>query len=478
MTNTGVRLTKIIATLGPATGTLKQIEALAKAGVNVFRLNLSHGDHKSLQQWIRWIRRVEKTLRIHLGILFDLQGPKIRVGEFENGHTTLHPGQTVTFTTKRVTGKDNLIPVQFRQFPQSVKKGNTVYLDDGNIGVQVLSVSGKQVQGKVRTGGRLTDHKGVNLPDSTIPTGPLTAKDKNDLQFGLQEEIDFVALSFVSSAKDIEHLRRLVQRRGGGVEIIAKIERKQAVQNLKSIISAADAVMVARGDLGIEIPLTQVPTVQQQILHECARQGKPAIVATQVLESMIRNARPTRAEISDISHAVMFNTDAIMLSAETAVGQHPLEAVRVMAKTVEDTEAFLKKEQKIQPWKWILEEEPPISLGVAYSANHLAEALRARVIVVFTLTGGTAKMVRSPHPMVPLAVFTSRPRRARQLTLLRGALPFLVEADRPFLNDMEAVLKCLKQKKMVKKGDRIVIATGEPADIPKWTNVIRVERVP
>ncbi|CAI2717307.1 pyruvate kinase [Nitrospina watsonii] len=478
MRQAGVRLTKIIATLGPATGTRKQIKALAVAGVNIFRLNLSHGDHAVLRQWIHWIRRVEKELHTHLGILFDLQGPKIRVGKFEGGYTTLHSGQKVTFTTEKVTGEDGLVPVQFKKFHETVKKGDSVFLDDGNIYVQVLSVSGKRVEMKVQVGGRLADHKGINLPDSVIPTGALTAKDKKDLQFGLEEEIDFVALSFASSAEDIRRLRHLIQRKGKDAEIIAKIERKKAVRNLESIVAASDAVMVARGDLGIEIPLTEVPVVQQRILNECARQAKPVIVATQMMESMITNPRPTRAETSDISNAVMSKTDAIMLSAETAVGRHPITAVQIMAKTVETTEAFLKKERKIQPWNWFLEEEPPISLGITYSANHLAEVLHARMIVVFTLTGGTAKMIRSPNPMVPLAAFTSKRARARQLTLLRGALPFLVEADHPFLGNMKELFQRLKQQKLVKEGDRIVITAGDPPGVPSWTNVIRVERVP
>jgi len=235
---------------------------------------------------------------------------------------------------------------------------------------------------------------------------------------------------------------------------------------------------VARGDLGIESPITQEPVVQQRILDECARQAKPVIVATQMMESMITNPRPTRAEISDISNAVMSKTDAIMLSGETAVGRHPVSAVEIMAKTVADTEAFMKQARKIQPWGWFLEEEPAISLGITYSANHLAELLHARLIVVFTLTGGTAKMMRAPHPMIPLAAFTSKRARARQLTLLRGALPLLIENDRPFLGDMKDLFRRLKAMKLVQKGARIVITAGDPPGIPSWTNVIRVERVP
>ncbi|MFQ5717899.1 MAG: pyruvate kinase, partial [Nitrospinales bacterium] len=310
-----VKLTKIIATLGPASGQKSKIRELVRAGVDIFRLNLSHGGHDVLRQWVRWIRQAEE-LDTRIGILLDLQGPKIRVGKFENGFIHLNVGEQVTFTTEKTLGKNKLVPVQFRNFHKDVKVGSQVFLDDGNLRVEVRKISGPNVLAEVLVGGTLYNFKGLNLPDTVISSGALTPKDKDDLAFGLREGIDLVALSFVSSAMDIERLRRLIRKAGKkDVEIIAKIERKKAIQHLQDIIRAADGVMVARGDLGVEISITEVPVMQQHILRECALLHKPVIVATQMLESMIDNPRPTRAEVSDISNAVMDCADAIMLSA-------------------------------------------------------------------------------------------------------------------------------------------------------------------
>lgn len=473
-----IRLTKIIATLGPATAGKKQIRELVRVGVNVFRLNLSHGGHEVLRQWIQWIRAAEKELKTFVGVLLDLQGPKIRVGRFQNGFIVLHAGQRLTFTTEKKVGDDVLVPVQFGRFPQEVKKGDRVYLDDGNLCVRVLKIVGRRVEMEVEVGGKLSDFKGLNLPDAVITTSPLTRKDRTDLAFGLKEGVDFVALSFASSARDIEQLRRLIRKAGKDTEIIAKIERKQAVQNLEEIVAAADGVMVARGDLGIEIPIAEVPVVQQRILQECARQSKPAIVATQMLESMITSPRPTRAEVSDISNAVMFCADAIMLSAETAVGRHPKAAVQVMVETILKTESYQRQTRHIPPWSRFFKEDPPINIGITYSANRMVELLQASALIVFTVTGGTAKMVASPRPMVPLLAFTSKTAQARRLTLLRGAVPFLIDDSHSFLGDVGGVLRMLKQKRWVRSGDCVVITTGVPHGIPQWTNVIRVEKIP
>jgi len=275
-----VRLTKIIATLGPASGTKKIIKELVKTGVNIFRLNLSHGDHEVVRQWIGWIRETEAELKTFVGVLLDLQGPKIRVGKFKEGSIELKNGRKVVFTTEKGIGTETLVPIQYASFHKDVKPGDQVFLNDGNLCVQVKKVSGKRVTVVVKAGGTLSDHKGVNLPDSSLTASVLTPKDRKDLKFGLAEGVDFVALSFVGSAKDIQQLRRLIRSAGGDAEIIAKIERKQAVRNLEEIVEATDGVMVARGDLGVEIPFADVPVVQQKILKECAQKCKPVIIAT------------------------------------------------------------------------------------------------------------------------------------------------------------------------------------------------------
>ncbi|MFQ5671641.1 MAG: pyruvate kinase [Nitrospinales bacterium] len=473
-----IKLTKIIATLGPASGKKKTIRDLVQAGVNVFRLNLSHGDYDLLRLWIRWIREAEKELNVLVGILLDLQGPKIRVGTFEKGFIQINRGDRLTFTTKRVVGRDKVVPVQFRNFHRDVKTGSLVYLDDGNLCVKVENISGQNVEVKVLEGGCLSDFKGLNMPDSVISAAALTSKDKKDLAFGLQQGVDFVALSFAGSARDIRQLRNLIKKSGKNVEIIAKIERKQAVQRLEEIIQASDGVMVARGDLGVEIPITEVPVVQQKILRECTAQSKPVIVATQMLESMITNRRPTRAEVSDVSNAVMACADAIMLSAETAVGKHPRAAVKIMAEAARKTENFQRIHQHIVPWHWFFDDDPPVSLGITYSANRMVELLNAKALLVFTETGRTARLVSSPHPMAPLFAFTSRLETARRLTLLRGTTPFLVNKKSSFVGDLKDIFGILKARRLVKKGQRVVITTGLPVGVPQWTNVIRVEVVP
>jgi pyruvate kinase len=472
------RLTKIIATLGPASGSKTAIRNLVAKGVNIFRLNLSHGDHETVRQWIHWIREVEKERHTFVGILLDLQGPKIRVGNFEQGSIQLKRGQRVIFTTEKKMGNPSLVPVQYQRFHEEVAAGNRIYLDDGKLSGVVKGVSGRKVEVEMLVGGTLSNHKGLNLPDAILSGEAITAKDKKDLKFGLQEGVDMVALSFTGSAKDVQRLRTMIRKGGGkGIEVIAKIERKQAVKNLEEIVEAADGVMVARGDLGIEIPLTEVPVVQQRILREGAKHSKPVIVATQMLESMIESSRPTRAEVSDVASAVMDCADAIMLSGETAVGKHATGAVGVMVETALTTEAYMTESKKIEPWNRFFQEDPSINSGITYSANRMVELLHAKAMVVFTLSGGTARMVASPKPMVPIFAFTSSIQRARLLNLVRGTVPFVVEEDRHLLLHVEQMITMLKNKKLVKKGDRVVITTGIPVGIPNWTNVIRVEEV-
>jgi len=473
-----MRLTKIIATLGPASGSRKVIGELVAAGVNVFRLNLSHGGHDTIRTWIGWIREVEREKNIFLATLLDLQGPKIRVGKFENGKILLNPGQRLTFTTEKCLGDATCVPVQYQRFHKEVTVGNQVYLDDGNMCVQVMRVAGKRVEVEVLIGGELSDHKGINMPDATLTSSPLTPKDIADLKFGLEEGVDWVALSFAGSAKDILGLKKRIRKLGGNAEVIAKIERKRALENLEEIVEAADGVMVARGDLGIEIPLSEVPVVQHKILRECFRHMKPVIVATQMMESMITQSRPTRAEVSDISNAVMSSADAVMLSGETAVGKYPVTAVKVMAETAIQAEKYLQVTKGLLPWNWISDDDASVGLGVTYSANQLVQLLDARAILVYTLSGSTVRGVAAPRPHVPLLVFTSDIARARKLVLHRGTQSFVVEPGVNFLEDLPGIFKMLKRRRLVKRKDRVVIATGIPHGVPGWTNVIRVEEVP
>ena len=468
-------LTKIIATLGPAVGQKKQIKALAQAGVNIFRLNLSHGVYPALTEWIGYIREVEKELGIYLGILLDLQGPKMRVGKIKNGSVQLRRGDCCVFTTGKPVGDE--IPVQYAKFHQVVSPGDRVYLNDGQICVSVQKVSGKCVETKVSEGGLLSNFKGINLPDAEIDESPITPKDRRDLEFGLQAGVDFVALSFVGRARDIQLLRRMIRAKGGSAEIVAKIERRQAVERMDEIIEEADAVMVARGDLGVEIPLSEVPIIQNRILKECIRKSRPVIVATQMLESMIENARPTRAEVSDVSNAVMSGADAVMLSGETAVGKHPLSVVKVMVETICVAEKFLNesgaKEENRERLKKL-----PIARGVALTAQRMAGWLQARALVVFTESGGTAKTVASFRPKASILAFTSTEAQARRLILVRGTIPILVDGKVSLMEDIGELFRLIKSKRLLKKGDRVIITAGLPLGRPGWINVVRVETLP
>ncbi len=469
-------LTKIIATLGPAVGQKKQIKALAQAGVNIFRLNLSHGVHETLTEWIKSIREVEKELDVYLGILLDLQGPKMRVGRIKGGSVRLLKGDTCVFTTGKAAGEE--IPVQYAKFHQAVSTGDRVYLNDGQICVCVQKVSGKRVEAKVIAGGTLSDFKGINLPDAEIDESPITAKDRRDLEFGLKAGVDFVALSFVGRGRDLQLLRRLIRSKGGTAEIIAKIERRQAVERMEEIIEEADAVMVARGDLGIEIPLAEVPVIQNRIIKACILKSRPVIVATQMLESMIENARPTRAEVSDVSNAVMSGADAVMLSGETAVGKHPIAVVKLMAETIREAENFVKDSGGDQRSNWESLQNLSIARGVALTAQRMAGWLKAQALVVFTESGGTAKTVSSFRPTASILAFTSKETQARRLVLIRGTIPFVVDSKISFMEDIDELFRLIKSKRLLKKGNRIIITAGLPLGHPGWINVVRVETLP
>lgn len=333
------RRTKIIATVGPVTDSEKSIKALIKSGVNIFRLNMSHGDHEYHRRVFKKIRKCEEQLGVHVAILMDLCGPKIRVGRFISGSIQLKKNDQVVISCASGTGDDGLIISQYKQLYKDVRKGERILLDDGDLECRVESVSKKTVYCKVIYGGELKNNKGLNLPDSIVSASSFTAKDKKDVQLAMELNSDFVALSFVRSAKDIEDLKRFMRRTNKEIPIIAKIERPEAVRNIDEIIKSAYGIMIARGDLGIELPAEQVPLIQKQIIYKARYSNRPVIVATQMMESMIENARPTRAEVGDVASAAMSSADAVMLSAETAAGKYPLKAVMMMDKILREIEA-------------------------------------------------------------------------------------------------------------------------------------------
>jgi pyruvate kinase len=472
-----LKKTKIVATLGPATSSPEAIKKMALAGVNIFRLNTSHSDPSQLKGLIGHIRRTEQELDHFLGVLLDLQGPKIRIGKFENGFIEIRRGDLLDFTTEEVLGNEKVVPVQYKKFHQDVKVGNRILLDDGNLSVLVQKIEGKRVTVEVMNGGTLSNHKGLNLPEASISASPITKKDKMDLAAGLECGIDFVALSFVKGAEEIRALRRMIQKEGQQVEIIAKVERHEAIKNLDQIIKEADGVMVARGDMGVEIPFEQVPLVQKQILDKASLVGKPVIIATQMLESMIHSHRATRAEISDMANAVGYYADALMLSAETAVGSYPVEAIEAMAKTAIATEDYQFHNHKILPWRSLSSDIAPVTHGITYAANQLGEVLGATAIIAFTESGETVKHVAKPRPNIPIYAFTPNINVARRLCIVRGVTSFWMRRAVDLKEPLKFIFNILKKKKLIKKGDRVIITSGIPLRKSGSTNMIRVETV-
>lgn len=472
-----LKKTKIIATLGPASSSPEMIEKLVTAGVNIFRINASHGNLTLIKQLVQRIRKIEKKLDTFIGILLDLQGPKIRIGKFQNSFIQIHRGDEIVFTTEDVVGTNTLVPVQYKKFHLDVKPGNKILLDDGNLFVLVKKVDGKRVTVEVQKGGILSNHKGLNLPEASISESPITKKDEEDLYNGLKCGVDFVALSFVKNGENIKELRRLIKKEDSKAKIIAKVERHEAINNLDDIIKESDCIMVARGDMGVEISFERVPIVQKDILRRCSKVGKPVIIATQMMESMIQNYRPTRAEISDISNGVSYYADALMLSAETAVGAYPVEAVEAMTKTALLMEEYQYNNHKILPWWAPPGEVTQVTHGITYASNHLAELLNASAIIVFTMSGDTARQVSKPRPNIPIFAFTPDIIVAHQMTLIRDVTPFLMKKAKDLNRPLSFMFPFLKEKGFIKKGDRVILTAGLPMQAEGNTNMVRVETV-
>lgn len=472
-----LKKTKIVATLGPASSSPEMIQKLIIAGANIFRINTSHGNLDGIQKLVSVIRNVEKKMKIFIGILLDLQGPKIRIGSFANGFIEIRQGDELIFTTEDIIGTDNIVHVQYKKFHLDVKPGNNILLDDGNLSVFVKEVKGKRVFVEVNKGGTLSDHKGLNLPEASISEPPITKKDKKALSIGLKCDIDFVALSFVKDGNDIKTLRRLIKKEGSNVHIIAKIERHEAIKNLDEIIKESDGVMVARGDMGVELPFDEVPIVQKNILRKCSTVGKPVIIATQMLESMIQNHRPTRAEVSDVSSAVGNYADAVMLSAETAVGRYPVEAVEAMSRTALTMEKYQYKNHDILPWWSPPEKVTPITHGITYTANQIAGVLKASAIIVFTETGGTARQVSKPRPCIPIFAFAPNVSVARQMTITRDVNPYVMAKSNDIKRPLKYIFANLKKSGLIKNGERVILTAGVPIQGAGNTNMIRVEIV-
>jgi pyruvate kinase len=458
------RRTKIVATLGPASADAIMIGNLVKAGVNVFRLNMSHGDYEFHRTVFQHISAVRERHDEPIAVLADLCGPKIRTGEFKDGVALLETGKQVIVTTRNVAGNHALIPSQYQGLARDVLTGNRILLDDGNMELRVESVAGTEIHCTVVHGGKLKNHKGINLPGVNISAPSLTDKDKADAEFALALGVDFLALSFVRRADDIQELRDLITARNGKAAIVAKIEKPEALDQANQIMDAADAIMVARGDLGVELNPEEVPVAQAQLIELARRNFKPVIVATQMLESMINHARPTRAEVTDITHAVTQGADAVMLSAETASGSYPIEAVKIMDRIARQTEAILFRSGAYASGLSVLTRPPiPIWEAIAAAVNNMTHNLGARAVLVMSNSGMSASTVASTRPAAPVIAMTSDPDTYRRMTLLWSVIPILSDKV-GLLNPNQLARQVAKQLGLADTGQYILLVRGFHSD--------------
>ncbi len=469
----GINRTKIVVTMGPASSTKTAIRSLIRAGANVFRLNFSHGSQEEHLNRINLIRNINKEFKEPVGILLDLQGPKIRIGDLKDGSVKLKVGQKLILTIEDILGDGDRISTSYQSLTKDVNKGDLVLIDDGKIGLRVIGKKKLDVITQVLHGGLLKSKKGINLPESKISIPSMTDKDRADLQFGLTHDVDWIALSFVRKVEDIRELREIISETGKLTKIIAKIEKPEAVENIDDIIGEADALMVARGDLGVEIPMEKVPLLQKQIIRKCNQAAVPVIVATEMLESMITNPRPTRAEASDVANAIIDGADAVMLSAETAVGNYPALAVRNMSKIIESVETnepgiFYKKHECDKSSETFYNDQ------VLASACQLAEDTTAKVITGMTVTGYTAFNLSKYKPTASIIIFTGNKYLLSQLALVWGVRAFYYEKFESTDDALNDIQEFLSENELISSGD-VYITTGTfPVASRKRANTIRL----
>ncbi|MCX8117363.1 MAG: pyruvate kinase [Desulfobacterota bacterium] len=468
------RKTKIVCTLGPASESPAVLKSLIQAGMDVVRLNFSHGTHEEHLNKIKEIRRLSDQLQKPVAILQDLSGPKIRVGRVKEGGVELKRGEKFTLTNRKISGDERGVSVNYASLPREVKAGDTLLLADGAIELQVLKSNGQDIECQVTVGGRLTSNKGINFPTGTIRISPFTKKDRDDLLFGLRNGVDMVSLSYVKDAGDIERVKGFLKKYSSSLPVIAKIERKEALERIDEILSVSDGIMVARGDLGVETPIEKIPNVQKRLILKANGLGKPVITATQMLRSMVDQNRPTRAEVTDVVNAIYDGTDAVMLSEETAIGRFPVETVRMMAKIATAAEEEFPHHRFIERGS---EGEGGLPEAISHAASILSERVKAVAIVVPTESGSTARWVSRLRPRQPILALSRHYSTVRSLNLCWGVYPILVSDWRDTDDMLERAKQVPKKIGMASKGDRIVIIAGVPISIPGTTNLIKVEVV-
>ncbi len=473
-----LKRTKIIATVGPACDTYEKLLSLVQAGVNVFRLNFSHGTHEDKLDVIGKIREIIKNEPYNIAILGDLQGPKLRVGDLEDGKVFLKEGDEIIFTTQKMVGTKDKVYVSYPNLTTDVQVGERIFLDDGKMELKVLQIlNDTEIKLSVTLGGMLFPKKGVNLPDSALTMPSLTEKDIIDLDFIIENKLDWVALSFVRKTQDIKDLKRRITEKHSKIKAIAKIEMPEALRNLRDIIVESDGIMVARGDLGVEIPIEQVPVIQKDIIRKCMHRAKPVIVATQMMESMLDRTKPNRSEVSDVANAVLEGADAVMLSGETATGSYPTLVVETMSKIIMEVERTLYEYDRDD----ILTPQPHspsfLSDAICYSACNLAKDSRANALIGMTQSGYTAFMLSSYRPRSPLFIFSKEKTLISQLSLSWGVRPFYYAEEESLDDIISDQIEILKQRGFVQSGDIIVNTCSTPVHLHLPTNTIKITRV-
>lgn len=471
-----MRKTKFICTMGPSTEKGDTLKKLIEAGMNVARMNFSHGDFDEHGGRLKSLRKYSKELGLPVAALLDTKGPEIRLGDFEAGRVELKEGQEFTLTARDILGTEKEVSITYKQLPKDVKPGSSILLDDGLIGLEVKEVSGDDIVCTVMNGGPVSNHKGVNVPGTDLSMDYLSEKDKADLIWGAENDVDFIAASFVREAADVIAIRDLLKAHGGEkIQIIAKIENEQGVRNIDGILEAADGIMVARGDMGVEIPCEEVPVVQKNLIKKANQAGKIVVTATQMLDSMIKNPRPTRAEATDVANAIYDGTVAIMLSGETAAGAYPVEALKTMVKIAERTEKDINYRRRF--FENDRKANPDVTDAICHATCTTALDLKAKAIISVTKSGRSAKMVSRYKPDCDIVACAMDEKVCRQLNLAWGVTPLLLDEQKEVFDLFDEAVAVAAKEKGLQKGDTVVITSGVPIGMSGTTNMLKVQNV-
>jgi len=468
------RRTKIVATLGPASHTNEGVTRLIKAGVDVFRLNFSHGDTEIHQEAVRRIRRISRKLGREVAILQDLCGPRIRLGALADTDAYLKDRQAVILTTRRIRGRDGVFPVGYNALTRDIRRGHRILINDGRVELKTIKVVGRDVHCRVTHGGPIASHKGINLPDTPVSASSFTAKDRKDLATGLAAGVDFVALSFVRHPRDLRRLRRAMK--GSPAGVIAKIEKPEAIEFIDQIIEAADGIMVARGDLGLEMDITRVPVLQKDLIARANAADKFVITATQMLESMTTEATPTRAEVSDVANAILDGTDAVMLSGETAIGKHPARTIRMMDAIAKTTEHYLES-QRPDREPSTTSELNPVQDAIGQATLGITDSLAVKAVVAHTVSGRTARYLSKSRPHAPILVFSGNRESVRRMRIYHGVIPVYDVGIRTRLKLLRAATAFARKHSIARRGDRVLLVCGPVFGQRGSTNMIEIATV-